>query len=173
LSELKTTGGKLFAGCYALFSGVAFLTIVGVLPRQSRIACCTSFTSKRTGSRATADAPGPCASISSASLRWTASRHSGETVGRTSRLQARGKDVSDHSIDGEIIETIGFKCSAADFRQLTDLDGIIPAPYLARASWVQLEDPAALPAAQLQAQVRASYELVKAKLPKRIQAQLF
>lgn len=31
LGELKTTGGKLFAGCYALFSGVAFLTTVGVL----------------------------------------------------------------------------------------------------------------------------------------------
>src|ERR1700753_3890321 len=26
LGELKTDGGKIFAGCYALFSGVAFLT---------------------------------------------------------------------------------------------------------------------------------------------------
>ncbi|HXT10559.1 MAG TPA: hypothetical protein VN873_03275 [Candidatus Angelobacter sp.] len=31
LGELKTTGGKIFAGCYALFSGVAFLTSVGVV----------------------------------------------------------------------------------------------------------------------------------------------
>jgi len=93
--------------------------------------------------------------------------------GETFVFKLAGKMFLIISIDGEIIETIGFKCSAADFRQLTDLDGIIPAPYLARASWVQLEDPAALPAAQLQAQVRASYELVKAKLPKRIQAQLF
>jgi hypothetical protein len=31
LGELKTTGGKLFAGCYAIFSGVAFLTSVAVL----------------------------------------------------------------------------------------------------------------------------------------------
>jgi hypothetical protein len=31
LGELKTSAGKLFAGCYALFSGVAFLTSVGVL----------------------------------------------------------------------------------------------------------------------------------------------
>ena len=29
VSELKTSAGKLFAGCYALFSGVAFLTTVG------------------------------------------------------------------------------------------------------------------------------------------------
>ncbi|HWD93575.1 MAG TPA: hypothetical protein VG938_14635 [Verrucomicrobiae bacterium] len=31
LGELKTTGGKIFAGCYALFSGVAFLTSIGVV----------------------------------------------------------------------------------------------------------------------------------------------
>jgi hypothetical protein len=31
LAELKTTAGKIFAGCYALFSGVAFLTSIGVV----------------------------------------------------------------------------------------------------------------------------------------------
>jgi hypothetical protein len=31
LAPLTTSGGKLFAGFYALFSGVAFLTTVGVL----------------------------------------------------------------------------------------------------------------------------------------------
>ena len=29
LDPIRTTGGKLFAGCYSLFSGVAFLTTVG------------------------------------------------------------------------------------------------------------------------------------------------
>ena len=31
ITALDTTGGKIFAGLYALFSGVAFLTIIGVL----------------------------------------------------------------------------------------------------------------------------------------------
>ncbi len=31
VDPLKTTGAKLFASAYALFSGVAFLTVVGVL----------------------------------------------------------------------------------------------------------------------------------------------
>jgi hypothetical protein len=31
LDPIKTTAGKLFAGIYAIFSGVAFLTTVGVL----------------------------------------------------------------------------------------------------------------------------------------------
>src|SRR5215472_2971268 len=30
LAPLQTTAGKIFAGCYALFSGLAFLTSVGV-----------------------------------------------------------------------------------------------------------------------------------------------
>jgi len=31
LAPIETPGGKFFAGCYALFSGVAFLTSVGVV----------------------------------------------------------------------------------------------------------------------------------------------
>ncbi len=31
IGELKTHDGKIFAGCYALFSGVVFLTSVGLL----------------------------------------------------------------------------------------------------------------------------------------------
>ena len=31
LSPLYTVGGKIFAGCYALFSGLAFITILGIV----------------------------------------------------------------------------------------------------------------------------------------------
>jgi hypothetical protein len=31
VSELRTTGGKVFAAAYALFSGVVFLAVVGVM----------------------------------------------------------------------------------------------------------------------------------------------
>jgi len=31
LSTLQTSSGKLFAGCYALFSGLAFLIIMGLV----------------------------------------------------------------------------------------------------------------------------------------------
>jgi len=31
VGELKTDGGKLFAGCYALFSGLALTVVVGVI----------------------------------------------------------------------------------------------------------------------------------------------
>jgi hypothetical protein len=31
VGELKTDGGKIFAGCYALFSGLAFITSLGIV----------------------------------------------------------------------------------------------------------------------------------------------
>ena len=31
LDPIKTSAGRIFAGCYAIFSGVAFLTTVGIL----------------------------------------------------------------------------------------------------------------------------------------------
>jgi hypothetical protein len=31
LAPLQTNAGKIFAGCYALFSGLAFITIVGIV----------------------------------------------------------------------------------------------------------------------------------------------
>jgi len=31
LSTLQTEGGKIFAGCYAIFSGIAFITTVGII----------------------------------------------------------------------------------------------------------------------------------------------
>ena len=59
------------------------------------------------------------------------------------------------------------------FESSTDQPGIVPAPYLARAKWVQI-DPAgcAIPDAELAALVRRSYELVFAKLPKRVQREI-
>jgi len=67
---------------------------------------------------------------------------------------------------------LSFKCSADDFADLTERPGIIPAPYLARAQWVALENDDALSAAELKKYLRRSYDLVRAKLPKKLQAGL-
>ena len=66
-----------------------------------------------------------------------------------------------------------FKVDDARFLELTDIPGIIPAPYLARAKWVQV-DPAncVLPDAGIDALVRDAYALIRAKLPKRVQREL-
>lgn len=65
-----------------------------------------------------------------------------------------------------------FKCDSERFLELTDQDGIIPAPYLARAHWVLVEKTDTLTDAQAQALVRRSYELIVSKLAKRRQREL-
>jgi len=64
-------------------------------------------------------------------------------------------------------DAISFKCSDDSFRLLTELPGLIPAPYLARAKWVKLSPLAALPEAELKAYLRRAYDIVAAGLPKK------
>jgi predicted DNA-binding protein (MmcQ/YjbR family) len=67
---------------------------------------------------------------------------------------------------------LSFKASPDNFAELTERALIIPAPYLARAQWVALEGKEALPAGELAGLLRESYELVAAKLPKKVRAGL-
>ncbi|MGH9142274.1 MAG: MmcQ/YjbR family DNA-binding protein [Vicinamibacterales bacterium] len=62
---------------------------------------------------------------------------------------------------------MSFKCPAGTFAELIEREGIIPAPYLARAMWVQeTELGATLEARELETLLRSAYDLVVAKLPK-------
>lgn len=64
--------------------------------------------------------------------------------------------------------TVAFKCTPEEFAELVERDGIIPAPYLARAMWVQEQQlGATLERKELARLIEHSYELVKAKLPKK------
>lgn len=67
---------------------------------------------------------------------------------------------------------ISFKVEDERFLELSDRPGIIPAPYLARAKWVYVEDAAALGDAEAQQLLRRSYELVFAKLTRKLQREI-
>jgi predicted DNA-binding protein (MmcQ/YjbR family) len=60
-----------------------------------------------------------------------------------------------------------FKCTPEEFAELQERDGIIPAPYLARAHWVALERYDALGDADFRRLLKQAYELVLEKMPKR------
>jgi len=64
------------------------------------------------------------------------------------------------------------KASDESFAELTERPGIIPAPYLARAKWVALERADAVSPAELASLLRASYDLVVARLPAKTRAAL-
>jgi predicted DNA-binding protein (MmcQ/YjbR family) len=63
--------------------------------------------------------------------------------------------------------TVAFKCTPEMFAELTERDGIIPAPYLARAMWVRERSAGeVLERRELTDLIKTSYELVVATLPK-------
>src|SRR5919112_4244551 len=65
-----------------------------------------------------------------------------------------------------------FKCTPEEFVELTERPGVVPAPYMARAHWIALQNENALARADVKRLVRRSYDLVFAKLPKKAQAAL-
>ncbi len=64
-------------------------------------------------------------------------------------------------------DAMSFKASDESFRLLTELPGLTPAPYLARAKLVRIAPLAALPPADLAAYLRRAHEIVVAGLPKK------
>ena len=63
---------------------------------------------------------------------------------------------------------MSLKANPENFAELTERHGIIPAPYLARAKWIALESQDSLPAAEIAGLLRECYELVLAKLPRKL-----
>jgi predicted DNA-binding protein (MmcQ/YjbR family) len=68
--------------------------------------------------------------------------------------------------------TLSFKATDGSFEILTRLDGIIPAPYLARAKWVYLDKPQRLPAKELKAYLTRAHAIVASTLPKKTQKEM-
>ena len=67
---------------------------------------------------------------------------------------------------------LSLKCTPDDFAELTQREGVIPAPYMARACWIAVENEDALPVAEIKRLLRQSYGLVFAKLAKKTRAAL-
>ena len=68
--------------------------------------------------------------------------------------------------------TLSLKVTPEEFAELTEQEGIIPAPYAARNMWIALEPHARVAPAELKRLLRQSYDLVVARLPKKTQAGL-
>jgi predicted DNA-binding protein (MmcQ/YjbR family) len=65
-----------------------------------------------------------------------------------------------------------FKVADEHFEELGNREGFKPAPYLARAKWVLVLVPSKLHTGEWKDFIKQSFELVKAKLPKKIKAEL-
>ncbi len=67
---------------------------------------------------------------------------------------------------------LSFKCRPEGFAELIERENIVPAPYVARYHWVALQRYDALSRQELKALIKDSYEMVLAKLPKKVRQSL-
>lgn len=67
---------------------------------------------------------------------------------------------------------ISFKCTPESFLELQEIEGIVPAPYLARAKWVAMERFGLLRDAELRELLTVAHREVMKKLPKKKQQEL-
>lgn len=74
-------------------------------------------------------------------------------------------------VDG-LVDMVSFKVRDERFLELTDREGFIPAPYLARAKWVKLDGMRRLPDAEAKALFKDAHRLIAAKMPKKQQREL-
>lgn len=75
-------------------------------------------------------------------------------------------------VDPKGMHTVGFKVDDDLFLSFTDRAGFVPAPYMARAKWVQVTDLKKVSDAELKTLIKRSYALVAMKLTKKLRAEL-
>jgi predicted DNA-binding protein (MmcQ/YjbR family) len=78
-----------------------------------------------------------------------------------------GKMFALLNLDADGNGVLSFAAGPEGAAELLEIDGIFPAPYLARAHWVAMERWNALRTSELQARLRAARDIVEAKLTKR------
>lgn len=80
-----------------------------------------------------------------------------------------GKMFCVAALDGPF--KVSFKVKDEEFDELASAEGIRPAPYLARYKWVLVEDAGRLSRKEWEHYLRQSYDLVRARLPKKLARQ--
>ena len=73
----------------------------------------------------------------------------------------------DHSVG-----RVCFKCAEEHYEALSRSEGFRPAPYLARAKWVALDDPGTLTPAEMKAYIRRAHAVIAAALPRKRRAEI-
>jgi len=69
-------------------------------------------------------------------------------------------------------DRISFKCSDMTYALLTEEEDILPAPYLARAKWVQLQTANAMADEDIRGYIDHAYRIVAGKLTRAQRAEL-
>ena len=103
-------------------------------------------------------------------------RHAASLPGATRDIKWGADEC--YSVGGKMFAVFGIengrergmsiKVEPERFLELTDIDGVVPAPYLARARWVKFERADVLPATDVKALIARSHALIAAKLTRAV-----
>lgn len=89
-----------------------------------------------------------------------------------------GDDNDTYRVGGKMFAMVGgqgglsFKVSDIAYAVLTETGHARPAPYLAKAKWVHLDDPAAWDATELADHLKTAHALIAGKLTRKARAEL-
>jgi predicted DNA-binding protein (MmcQ/YjbR family) len=75
-------------------------------------------------------------------------------------------------LDGEGTGVVWFHCGAERYSELLETEGIVPAPYMAKAHWVTVMNWDVLRARQYEEELLLAHGLVYEKLPKKVKTVL-
>lgn len=67
---------------------------------------------------------------------------------------------------------VSLKASPGDFAEFTQREGVIPAPYLARGGWIQIQEPNALSFKEWERLLKNAYALIFKKLTRKLQKEI-
>ncbi len=78
-----------------------------------------------------------------------------------------GKMFVISAMDNYAENIMSIKSNPEKFEELTEFEGIIPAPYLARNKWISIQRICRIKSTELKDLIKTSYDLVFSKLPKK------
>ena len=81
-------------------------------------------------------------------------------------FKVRGKLFTIVDLSQGNLAPVCLKCTPEKFDELLEVEGVSQAPYVGRYKWILLANSNILPATELEALIRQSYDLVVAKAPK-------
>jgi predicted DNA-binding protein (MmcQ/YjbR family) len=79
-----------------------------------------------------------------------------------------GKMFAFVNLDGDGRAAISYCAGSERYAELLEIDGVIPAPYLARAYWVAVERWGVFRNSEWKSELEAAHTIVTGKLPKRV-----
>lgn len=78
-----------------------------------------------------------------------------------------GKMFALANLDRDSNGVLSFSAGAERYHELLEIDGVFPAPYMARIFWVAIERYSVFSSSELQQLLRKAHQITFAKLPKR------